>query len=301
MAPATGMSAWSGLDEFVAVAQGGGFSRAARKLGCSTSQVSREVAGLENRLGVRLFYRTTRHVSLTDAGQQFLERCRKLIEDRDEAIAALTSEEGELHGHLRVTCSVAYGERFLVPLVSAFMLRHPRLSVHIELIDAPIDIVAEGFDLAIRLGELIDSSMVARRLSARTRRLCAAPSYLSARGVPKELADLAGHDCLRGTAETWAFRVNGEPVAFKPIGRWRCNGGGAVVNATLQGLGICQLPDFYVQEHLGSGALVSLLDELAPADEGVWALYAHRRHLAPKVSLLVEFLQSRLEALPSQG
>jgi DNA-binding transcriptional LysR family regulator len=288
------MSQWAGIDEFVAVAHAASFSQAARKLGRSTSQVSRDIALLENRLGLRLFYRTTRRVSLTDAGQHFLDRCRKLIEERDDAIASISAEERELHGHLRMTCSVAYGERFIVPLITTFSLRHPQLSIDIELTDTMLDLVGEGFDLAIRFGHLANSSLIATRLASRTRRLCASPAYLQAAGAPQSLADLTQHACIRGTAPTWAFTLNGRPFSFKPVGRWRCNSGMAVLDAALQGLGLCQLPDFYVREPLQNGALVSLLDEFIPADEGVWAVYPHRRHLAPKVASAIQYLQAHL-------
>ncbi|NGM48921.1 LysR family transcriptional regulator [Caulobacter sp. 602-2] len=288
------MSRWDGIDEFVATAEAESFSQAARRLGLSTSGVSREVARLEERLQTRLLYRTTRRVSLTDAGRAFLARCRDLIQDRDEALAAVGEEDGEVKGLLRMTCSSAYGERYVVPAVNAFALAHPKLSLHIELDDTVRDIVSEGFDLAIRFGRLTDSRLIAKRLASRTRRLCASPDYLARAGTPTTIADLEAHAGVLGAADAWPFREGEREIAFKPQGRFRCNSGQAVLDATLQGLGICQLPNFYVDPAITDGRLVALLDDNTPADEGVWAVYPHLRLLPAKVRLLVEHLEREL-------
>jgi DNA-binding transcriptional LysR family regulator len=288
------MSRWDGIDEFVATAEAESFSQAARRLGLSTSGVSREVARLEERLQTRLLYRTTRRVSLTDAGRAFLARCRGLIHDRDEALAAVGEEDGEVKGLLRMTCSSAYGERYVVPAVNAFALAHPKLSLHIELDDTVRDIVSEGFDLAIRFGRLTDSRLIAKRLASRTRRLCASPAYLASAGTPRTIADLETHAGVLGAADTWPFREGEREIAFKPQGRFRCNSGQAVLDATLQGLGVCQLPNFYVDPAIADGRLVPLLEEANPADEGVWAVYPHLRLLPAKVRLLVEHLEEEL-------
>lgn len=288
------MSRWDGIDEFVATAEAESFSQAARRLGLSTSGVSREVARLEERLQTRLLYRTTRRVSLTDAGRAFLARCRDLIQDRDEALAAVGEEDGEVKGLLRMTCSSAYGERYVVPAVNAFALAHPKLSLHIELDDTVRDIVSEGFDLAIRFGRLTDSRLIAKRLASRTRRLCASPDYLARAGTPTTIADLEAHAGVLGAADAWPFREGEREIAFKPQGRFRCNSGQAVLDATLQGLGICQLPNFYVDPAIIEGRLVALLEDNTPADEGVWAVYPHLRLLPAKVRLLVEHLEREL-------
>lgn len=290
------MSAWAGIDEFCAVAHARSFAQAARRLDCSTSQISREIARLEDRLGQRLFYRTTRHVSLTDAGERFFERCRRLQEERDEAIEAMADDALRLQGQLRMTCSVTYGERFVAPLVNQFMAQHPWLSVDMVLTNEIVDLVDGGLDLAIRFGGLEDSRLVATRLSHRAWRLCAAPAYLAQAGAPKTLEDLANHQCLKGQAETWSFQIGGAPVQHKVQGRFRCNSGEAVLQAALAGLGLCQLPDFYVRDSLASGRLVELLEAYRSEDEGVWAIYPHRRHLPRKVKLMVDHLQAHLGA-----
>ncbi len=288
------MSRWDGIDEFVAVAEAESFSRAAQRLGLSTSGVSREVARLEDRLATRLLYRTTRQVSLTDAGRLFLTRCRALIQERDAAMQLIGEDEGELKGQLRMTCASAYGERYVVPAINSFALTHPRLSLHIELDDAVRDLVSDGFDLAIRFGRLSDSRLIARRLASRTRRLCAAPAYLEQHGAPQTLADIASHACVVGASETWIFNDGGVETMVRPKGRWRCNSGQAVLDAAMAGLGLCQLPNFYVDEPVLRERLVPLLEAFRPADEGVWAVYPHLRHLPAKVRLLVEHLENEL-------
>ncbi|VCU68050.1 HTH-type transcriptional regulator DmlR [Pigmentiphaga humi] len=286
------MSHWAGIEEFYTVAQGRSFTQAARRLGLSASQVSREVARLEDRLGQRLLYRSTRRVSLTEAGERFFVRCRQLLEDRDEALAAILDESALLQGTLRMTCS----ERFIVPMINRFMLSHPQLKVDVLLWNEHLDLVDEGMDLAIRFGQLSDSRLVASRLGSRTRYLCAAPAYIEARGAPRTLEELDSHDSICGADEFWHFTLAGQPCAYRPSGRFRCNSGYAVIDAVRLGLGLCQLPDFYVEEHLRAGTLVELLAAHRPQEEAVWAVYPHRRHVPRKVRLAVEHLQREFEA-----
>src|SRR4051812_37433445 len=194
------MSQWDGIDEFVAVAQARSFTQAAKSLDRSTSQLSRDIAQLEQRLGQRLLYRTTRHVSLTEAGERFLLRCRHLQDERDEALATTLAEQDDLRGQLRLTCSVAYGERFVVPIVTRLMQENPEFTAEILLADEVLDLVDRGIDLAVRFGRLRDSRLIATRLASRTRLLCASPAYIAQRGFPERLEELTHHSCLRGTA-----------------------------------------------------------------------------------------------------
>ncbi|MDO8695561.1 MAG: LysR substrate-binding domain-containing protein [Pseudomonas sp.] len=288
------MSDWEGLDEFVAVAECGQFTAAAERLGLSSSQISRQVARLEERLQTRLFYRSTRKVSLTEAGQTFLQHCQRLQDGREEALRAIGDLAGEPKGLLRMTCAVAYGERFIVPLVNDFMALHPQLRLEIELTNRPLDLLQEGLDLAIRLGRLQDSRLVATRLAPRVMHLCAAPAYLQRYGRPHSLSELTRHNCLIGSSDQWQFQQEGREQAVRVQGNWRCNSGEAVLDAALRGFGLCQLPDYYVQQHLHSGALVALLEAQQPPNTAVWALYPQQRHLSPKVRQLVEHLKSGL-------
>lgn len=285
------MNRWEGLDEFIAVAETGQFTAAAQRIGLSSSQVSRQIARLEERLQTRLFYRSTRKVALTEAGQTFLQHCQRLVDARDEAMRAISDLTGEPKGLLRMTCAVAYGERFIVPLVNAFMARHPQLRVDIELSNRPLDLVHEGLDLAIRLGRLQDSRLVATRLAPRVMYLCAAPSYLERYGRPHSLSELARHNCLVGSSDQWTFQQDGKEQSLRVQGNWRCNSGQAVLDAALRGFGLCQLPDYYVLDHLKSGELVSLLEQHRPPNTAVWALYPQQRHLSPKVRQLVDALR----------
>lgn len=292
------MNRWEGLDEFVAVAECGQFTAAAERLGLSSSQVSRQIARLEERLHTRLFYRTTRKVALTEAGQTFLQHCQRLQDAREEALNAIGDLGSEPKGLLRMTCAVAYGERFIVPLVTTFMARHPRLSVEIELSNRTLDLVQDGFDIAIRLGRLQDSRMLATRLAPRRMYLCASADYLQRYGRPHSLSELARHNCLIGSSDVWSFQLEGREASQRINGNWRCNSGQAVLDAALAGLGLCQLPDYYVLEHLRSGALVSLLDNHQPPNTAVWALYPQQRHLSPKVRQLIDALRYGLAQRP---
>ncbi|KAK0351009.1 hypothetical protein LTR94_026708, partial [Friedmanniomyces endolithicus] len=275
-------SRWNGIDEFTAVAEQASFSAAAKRLGLSVSAVSREIARLEDRLQTRLLNRTTRRVELTGPGRDFLERCRKLIDERDEALAAVQPDDRAPRGLLRMTCSVSYGERFIAPALNDLARTYPDLSIELDLDNRLRDLVGDGYDLAIRFGHLTDSRLVAQRLASRRLILCASPDYLARRGAPRDLSELASHERLAGSSEHWRFKDADRETTHRPQGRWRCNSGAAVMDAALQGLGLCQLPDFYVADHLRTGALIALLAQHRPADEGVWAVHPHRRHTPPK-------------------
>lgn len=288
---------WDAIEEFLAVAETGSFTAAATRLAVSASYISRRIAALESRLTTRLFYRNTRSVRLTEAGEMLLLHCRRLTEERDDVFRALTNLQDEPSGTLRLTCAVAYGERFVVPLVNAFMLQYPKLSVDILLTNNQLDLVHQGLDLAIRLGRLSESSLIATKLAPRDEYLCASPDYLARHGTPTSLDDLAHHQCVIGSSETWVFHRQEHEWSFKPKGRWRCNSGWAVLDATLRGFGLAQLPDYYVKPHLHSGKLVSLLDAHRPPHTAVWAVYPQRRHTPAKVRLLLDHLKAGLSQL----
>lgn len=286
---------WDGIEECVAVATSGTFAGAAAALGVSTSHVSRAVARLERRLQTTLFVRTTRRVVITEAGISLVPRLRALVEERDAAIAEASSG-GDPSGELRITCSVALGERFIAPLAHRFADEHAGLSVSLELSNRVVDIVEEGYDLAIRTGLLADSTLVATRIGARRLSVCAAPSYIDAHGAPESIQDLGRHECLKGTAPNWHFTESGRSMKFTPRGRWRCNSGTAVATAALAGHGICQLPDFYINAHVRAGRLIEILKHLRPPAEPIWAVYPQRKFLLPRVRYFVDMLKSSLPA-----
>ncbi|MDR7103071.1 LysR family transcriptional regulator [Croceicoccus sp. BE223] len=282
---------WDGLEEFVAVAGAGSFTAGAKAFGASVTHMSRAVARLESRLQTQLFNRTTRSVHLTETGRIFLERCQRLVDEREDAIAGIAAQ-GQPSGSLRVTCSYALGERFVAPLVREFAQEHPALWVTLDLDNDVVDIISRGFDLAVRTGHLEDSRLIATRVAQRELVTVASRHYLSLRGQPRDIADLAGHDCLLGSASHWHFRRG---QSYRPQGRWQCNSGATVVDACLAGMGVCQLPAFYVRDHLAAGRLQEVLADERPEDEPIWAVYPTRRHLSPKVSGLVAILRAQLQ------
>ena len=285
---------WEGVSEFVSVAETESFTAAATRLGISTAQVSRQIGALESRLGVKLFYRTTRKVSITDTGQIYYNHCRQVLDGLAEAERAITDLHQTPKGRLNLTAPVTFGEKRIAPLVNEFVARYPELEVNLTLTNQMLDLVADCYDLAIRLGELEDSTMMAKRLSSRTHYVCASPDYLAAHGVPYALSELEQHNCLQGTLDYWRFEEKGKPRHIRVEGNLRCNSGWSLVDAALKGIGIVQLPDYYVQAELEAGRLVPILDKYRAPDDGIWAIYPHNRHLSPKVRLLLEHLSEGL-------
>ncbi|MEO9523609.1 MULTISPECIES: LysR substrate-binding domain-containing protein [Marinobacter] len=288
------MYRWEGVNEFVAVAETESFTQAARRLEVSTAQVSRQVSALETRLATRLFYRTTRRVSVTEAGRIYYQHCRQVLDALDDAERSITNLQLSPRGKLRLTAPITYGEKRIAPLVNEFVVRYPELDVEMNLTNQKLDLVGESYDLAVRLGKLEDSSMMARRLSSRTLYVCASPQYLSAHGTPQELTELAQHNCLQGNLDYWRFQEQGQPRNVRISGNIRCDSGRALLDAALKGIGIVQLPDYYVQTALDTGQLLPLLTNYREDDDGIWAVYPHNRHLSPKVRMLLDFLVESL-------
>lgn len=291
-------NSWDGIEEFAAVAVTGSFTAGSRMLGMSVTHMSRSVAQLEARLQARLFDRTTRTVKLTDTGRIFLDHCQRLISERDVAIA-LVSEGEEPQGELRITCSTAMGERFVAPISLRFQRDHPKVRLAIELTNRLVDLFAEGFDLAIRTGPLSDPRLIGTEIARRQFITCAAPAYLAERGRPERINDLDRHECLIGSASSWHFQVNGTVRIFRPQGRWRCNSGTAVVDAAIAGLGLCQLPEFYVLEPIADGRLEPILQANLPPSEPIWAVHPQRRHVSPKIGYFIERLRTELPSMLS--
>lgn len=292
------MRKWEGIEEFVAVTETNSFTAAAKRLAVSTAHVSRQINALEERLGARLFYRTTRKVTATEVGETYYLHCRQLLDNLEEAEQAVTHLQSTPRGKLRLTCSVAYGDRFIAPMVNEFVSLYPELRIQMLSTNQVVDLVQEGIDLAIRFGQLEDSSLIARKLAPRTLYVCGSPQYFSRQGQPHILSELAGQNCLLGTLDYWSFCENRKTHSIKVAGNWRCNSGPALLDAALRGIGLVQLPDYYVAEHLQSGALISVLDNYRQPDSAVWAVYPPNRHLSPKVRLLVDFLHQRITSDP---
>ncbi|MGA4438558.1 LysR family transcriptional regulator [Psychrobacter pocilloporae] len=285
---------WEGISEFVCVAEYESFTRAAKTLDISTAQVSRQISALEERLNIKLLYRTTRKVSLTEEGRVFYQHCRSVLDGLDAAEQAVSNLQSKPQGRIKLTAPVTYGEQQLLPLINDFMMQYREIEVTAFLSNQQIDLVEGGYDLAIRIGKLRDSTMMAKKLSLRTNFVCATPDYLHQYGMPRTLDDLSQHNCLLGTRDYWHFVEDGTEKNLRVSGTIQYNSGYSLVDAALKGLGIVQLPDYYVQKHLASGALVSLLDDYREPKESIWALYPHNRQLSPKIRLLVDYLAERL-------
>ena len=207
---------------------------------------------------------------------------------------ALTHLQSVPRGKLKITAPTNYGESIIAPLLNDFIAKYPDLELQYHLTNQIVDLIESGFDLAIRLGKLEDSSMMAKRLAPRRQFVCASKAYITAHGVPHALSELSHHNCLKGTLDYWRFQENGRERNIKVSGNISCNSGLTLLDAALKGLGLVQLPDYYVETHLEGGQLVACLENYQHFDEAVWVLYPHNRQLSPKVKMLVEYLTERL-------
>jgi DNA-binding transcriptional LysR family regulator len=251
---------------------------------------------LEARLGVKLLMRTTRRISLTHEGSAFLEDCQRLIADFNNAEASVSEGGVKASGHLRITGPAGFGRRHVAPLVPDFLARHPEVSLSLNLSDRVVDLVNEGFDCAVRVGDLPDSSLVGVRL-ADNRRLCVAtPQYLAQAGTPRQPADLARHACLTLSSDAsqtrgWAFEVDGQISYLRPSARLDCSDGQVLHEWCLRGLGLAWRSTWEVQGDIDAGRLVSVLDDFAAPPNGIYAVFPSARHLPLRVRLWVDYLK----------
>jgi DNA-binding transcriptional LysR family regulator len=297
------MDRLAAIEAFVRVAESGSFSKAAERLNSSKSAVSRQVGALEAELGARLIHRTTRALTLTEAGRSYFEQAARILADLAEANASVGQLQAAPRGRLRVSAPMSFGFLHLAPAVPEFLDRYPDVELDMIMNDRFVDLVDEGFDMAVRVGTLADSSLVARKLAPMRRTVCAAPAYLEKRGVPASPGDLKAHECLCysnvGMAQEWRFvRADGRPWPVEVRGRLHANNGDALRAAALRGFGLAVLPSFLVGRDFQSGALVSVLEEFLPQDSAVHAVYPHARHLSPKVRAFVDFLAERFGPVP---
>lgn len=292
---------YADLAIFVKVAEAGGFSAAAKPLGISTSHASRAVARLENRLGARLMNRTTRRVALTEAGRALLERASALLGEIDELEGAVSDQGGEPRGSLRVTLPVHFGLRYVAPLAAEFARQHPAVNLQLSFEDRRVDLLGEGYDLAVRVGALSDSSLIARRLGRSRGLTVAAPSYLKERGVPEHPRDLLGHEALLYAYEPsgpgWRFSGPDGELTVRVTGRFLANNGDALATAAIAGLGVARLPDALAAEAVQRGLLTRVLIPWE-SDLPISAVYPPGRHLSPKVRAFVDYLAAGLAPAP---
>jgi DNA-binding transcriptional LysR family regulator len=277
------------LRTFVEVADAGGVSPGARRLGLSKSIVSRRLARLEQALGVQLLSRTTRGAVLTEAGATLREHASRVAAELDAAQEAI-SPEGDVRGLLRIAAPLTFGPTHLAPVFAELARRHPKLHVHAAYSDRFVDLAGEGFDAAVRLGLLPDSNLVARRICAIRGNLVASPGYIEAHGTPHTPDDLLSHEALLQGTESWRLLDRGKPIAVRPRGRFKADNGVALLAAALAGLGVVALPDFLIEEHLGSGALVALLPDYPPPEAGLFVVRPPGDFPPRKVRALVDIL-----------
>tara|TARA_R110002153_G_scaffold41725_5_gene118962 strand:- start:234 stop:1199 length:966 start_codon:yes stop_codon:yes gene_type:complete len=280
---------------FARVVEERSFSGAARKLGMSKSAVSKHVTKLEDNLGIRLLNRTTRRLSLTDAGSTFYQHCARVVEEIETAEHALTDLRGTPRGTLRISAPLTFGQMYLPALVTEFMEQYPGLHVDIHLADHMVDLVAEGVDMAIRITRLKDSSLIARKLADFSSHIVAAPSYLQEHGEPKTPQDLTQHKTLSYTnlpsPNIWDFNGPDGQVSVRVDPVLSCNNGEFTSTAAIRGLGIAREPEFIVAQALLDGRLVSILKDFnADSGGGIYAVYPERRHLPTKVRVFIDFL-----------
>lgn len=284
----------NGFTVFAKVAELGGFTAAADALGLSKSMVSRQVSALEDQLGVRLFNRTTRRISLTEAGAVVFERAQRIVSEAQEAAEEATCVEGAVRGQLRINAPMSFGISQLGPVMPEFLARYPELNVDLVLNDRRVDLIEDGFDVSLRISALTDSSLIARQLAPVERYIVGAPAYFEKHGVPKRPADLATHDFM---LYTLLARPNllemenaqGEKEQVELKGRFLCNNADAMVEMMLKGMGLVFSPDVLCHEHLKSGALVRVLEDWTVPALTLHVIYPHSRHLAAKVRAFVDF------------
>jgi DNA-binding transcriptional LysR family regulator len=285
------------IQVFVQVVESSNFIRAAERLGLSATAVSRQVAELEKHLQSRLLQRTTRRISLTESGRTFYERCVQILAELDEAEREVGQEAAEPRGTIRLTTSVNFGTRQVTPAIASFLARHAQVKFDVSLSDRIVDIIEEGFDLAIRIGRTGAQNLVARKLGEARLVLCASPAYIARHGAPATPEDLARHNCLTyeyALRDAWTFRdAAGRERTVRVAGSLNSNNGDLNAAAAVQGVGIALEPDFIVDSELKSGKLVPVLESFEAPASPIYAVYPSRRFLPAKVRAFVDFLVER--------
>jgi DNA-binding transcriptional LysR family regulator len=285
------------IESFVAVAAKGSLTAVAALEGVAPAVIGRRIDALEERLGVKVFIRTTRRITLTHEGSAFLEDCQRILADIANAEASVSEGGVKASGHLRITAPAGFGRRHVAPLVPPFLAAHPEVSLSLNLSDRVVDIVNEGYDCAVRVGDLPDSSLVSLRLADNRRQVVAAPEYLARAGTPTSPQELMKHQCLTLSSEAsqtrgWAFVVEGQVTHLRPGGRLDCSDGQVLHGWCLQGLGLAWRSTWEVQHELASGALVPVLEEFAAPPNGIYAVFPQRKHLPLRVRLWIDHLKA---------
>ena len=292
------MKHWDLFQVFVYVVETGSFSRAASRLHVSKSLVSKKVTQLERHLNTQLLYRTTRHVTPTDVGHELYRKCEKIFATLEEVEQSAFNLDSLPRGYLRVVCTDILGEKFVSRVAAMFAMLHPNLRIDVHVTSRLVDLVAEGYDLAVRYGKLADSSLKARKVYEMPHVVCATPEYFKKHGLPEEIEDLKKHNCLVATFEPctpWRFKVNKKTVEVDLEGSWRSNNASALITASLQGLGICRLPDLYLREYIETGVLQPIFEQYQYDPLPVWFVYPSTRYVPAKTRLFIDYF---LEQIP---
>ncbi|KZN68197.1 LysR family transcriptional regulator [Pseudoalteromonas luteoviolacea CPMOR-1] len=284
------MDSFEGVFEFVAVAESGGFSSAAKVLNCSTSHISRQVSRLEQRVGCSLFARTTRQINLTENGTFYYQQCKQLITGLQQANEQLAQQQFNLSGTLRVSAAGGFAENYLAPALMAFAKLHPELSIDIDFNSRMVNFVEDGIDFAIRYGELHDSNLIARKLISRNMMAVASPQYLEQNGTPKHPSELKQHNCIIANNDSWSFLVDGHKQSFKVKGNWRSNNANVVVSACIQGLGIAYMPERTFDNAIGSQQLTPILKPFWSSGATSWIVYQNRQFQPLRTRLAIDYL-----------
>jgi LysR family transcriptional regulator, regulator for bpeEF and oprC len=288
------------IEAFVAAADGLSFTAAAEVLGITPSGVSKAVSRLEDELKVRLFNRSTRSISLTVDGVVLYERCRQVLNDLNDAKLAMLQAQTAPTGKLRVSMPAVFGRLRVIPGISAFMQRYPLMEVEASVTDRFVDVVEEGFDVVIRIGEVPDTRMVARRLSSTRFIVCGSPGYLDAHPAPERPQDLRDHACVAFVSPQtrrlmdWIFVEGGQQYAHTPTGRFAVDSGEAVVDAAVCGAGLVYCQDYMVEREVAAGKLRLVLGQFAAPPQPVVVMYPQNRHLSPRVRVFVDFMVEHL-------
>lgn len=289
------METINGLIEFIYVAENNGFSAAAKALKVSKSHVSKQVTKLERDLQVRLLNRTTRKMTLTDAGKILYEKSRPIFSELDQVFAEITQTQIEPAGIIRVSVAGAFAEEYLSKIFSSFLKKYKKIQLEISFSERSVDLIEEGIDLAIRYGNLKDSSLISKKIAKRREFICASPEYISEFGKPKTPRDLIKHNCLIGFSDQWNFKINNKRQSIKVKGPWKSNNGRALTTAVKDGLGIAKLPGEYVFDAIKKGELVNLLEKYTENEQDIWVIYPNKKHLPQKVRELIDYMDLYLK------
>jgi DNA-binding transcriptional LysR family regulator len=290
------------MQMFVRIVETGSLSAVAREMGTTQPTVSKQLTALEQHVKTRLLHRTTRKLSLTEAGTLYYDTCKRVVDELREAEATLSQWQNSLSGRIQVNTSIAFGETFMTALMLEFQRRNPALTVHLSLDDRFIDLVAEGVDVAVRLGRLADPNLIARRLGTSRRIVVATPAYLEKHGFPERPEDLVHHNCLLysylSTGNEWVFAGEEGEIRVRVSGNFESNNGHALRAAVNANLGIAMAPDWLAYEGLRSGQAVAILQRFEPPPFEISAVYPSNRMLTAKVRALIEFLLDEFRKVP---